>query len=113
MACGTPVIAARSGAMPELIKDGETGFLVDTKEGRIIDDTELKANICDAQPYSQWLKENMLELSDLPKPDQVPETDFESLLLRQKIPLKTFPTAKIIFIQLQTLSSTASAPIVG
>ena len=60
-------------------------FLVDTKEGRIIDDTELKANICDAQPYSQWLKENMLELSDLPKPDQVPETDFESLLLRQKI----------------------------
>ena len=32
MACGTPVIAARSGAMPELIKDGETGFLVDTKE---------------------------------------------------------------------------------
>ena len=32
MACGTPVIAARSGAIPELIKDGETGFLVDTKE---------------------------------------------------------------------------------
>ena len=59
-------------------------FLVDTKEGRIIDDTELKANICDAQPYSQWLRENMLELSDLPKPDQVPETDFESLLLRKK-----------------------------
>ena len=32
MACGTPVIAARSGAMPELIIDGKTGFLVDTKE---------------------------------------------------------------------------------
>jgi len=32
MACGTPVIAAASGSMPELIKDGETGFLVDTKE---------------------------------------------------------------------------------
>ena len=32
MACGTPVIAATSGSMPELIKDGETGFLVDTKE---------------------------------------------------------------------------------
>lgn len=30
MACGTPVIAARRGAMPELIDHGVTGFLVDT-----------------------------------------------------------------------------------
>ena len=29
MACGTPVIAARRGSMPELIDDGVTGFLVD------------------------------------------------------------------------------------
>jgi glycosyltransferase involved in cell wall biosynthesis len=29
MACGTPVIATRRGAMPELIDDGVTGFLVD------------------------------------------------------------------------------------
>ena len=32
MASGVPVIAAKTGSMPELIKDGETGFLVDTKE---------------------------------------------------------------------------------
>lgn len=32
MAAGTPVIATRRGAMPELIKDGETGFLVDSVE---------------------------------------------------------------------------------
>jgi glycosyltransferase involved in cell wall biosynthesis len=30
MACGTPVIAARRGSMPELVEDGVTGFLVDT-----------------------------------------------------------------------------------
>ncbi len=30
MACGTPVIAFNRGSMPELIKTGETGFLVDT-----------------------------------------------------------------------------------
>lgn len=32
MACGTPVIAVRRGAMPELIEDGKTGFLVDSPE---------------------------------------------------------------------------------
>jgi len=30
MACGTPVIAYKEGAMSELIKDGQTGFLVDS-----------------------------------------------------------------------------------
>jgi len=29
LACGTPVIASCRGAIPELIKDGKTGFLVD------------------------------------------------------------------------------------
>jgi glycosyltransferase involved in cell wall biosynthesis len=32
MACGTPVIALRKGAAPEVIVDGVTGFLVDTEE---------------------------------------------------------------------------------
>ncbi len=32
MACGTPVIAIRRGSMPEIVKDGETGFLVNEKE---------------------------------------------------------------------------------
>lgn len=32
MACGTPVIATRRGAMPELIVDGVNGFLVDTPD---------------------------------------------------------------------------------
>lgn len=30
MACGTPVIAYNRGSMPELIKNGETGFVVDS-----------------------------------------------------------------------------------
>ena len=32
MACGTPVIAWRSGSVPEVVADGETGFVVDSVE---------------------------------------------------------------------------------
>ncbi|MDQ3126250.1 MAG: glycosyltransferase family 4 protein [Pseudomonadota bacterium] len=35
MACGTPVVAFRCGSTPEIIEDGETGFLVDTLEQAI------------------------------------------------------------------------------
>lgn len=36
MACGTPVIAYRRGAMPELIDDGVTGFLVDDVAAAVV-----------------------------------------------------------------------------
>ena len=32
MACGTPVIAYRSGSVPEVIDDGLTGFIVESEE---------------------------------------------------------------------------------
>lgn len=32
MACGTPVVALRRGAFPEVVADGETGFIVDSTE---------------------------------------------------------------------------------
>jgi glycosyltransferase involved in cell wall biosynthesis len=35
MACGTPVIAYRSGSVPEVIEDGITGFIVDGEEDAI------------------------------------------------------------------------------
>lgn len=35
MACGTPVIAAGTGSMPELIEHGKTGFLVNSNEEAI------------------------------------------------------------------------------
>ncbi len=60
-------------------------FLVDTEEGRIIDDKELKAEICRKKPYAKWLKKNVLDLSDLPKTEQIRKTDSDTLLLRQKI----------------------------
>jgi glycosyltransferase involved in cell wall biosynthesis len=35
MACGTPVIAYRSGSVPEVLEDGVTGFIVDDEEQAI------------------------------------------------------------------------------
>jgi glycosyltransferase involved in cell wall biosynthesis len=35
MACGTPVIAFDRGSMPEIIHDGETGFIVEDIEGAV------------------------------------------------------------------------------
>jgi glycosyltransferase involved in cell wall biosynthesis len=35
MACGCPVIAVRRGSVPELVVDGETGFIVDDVDGAV------------------------------------------------------------------------------
>ena len=35
MACGTPVIAYRSGSVPEVVEDGVTGFIVEGEEQAI------------------------------------------------------------------------------
>jgi glycosyltransferase involved in cell wall biosynthesis len=35
MACGTPVIAHRRGSMPELVRHGKNGFLVDSIDGAV------------------------------------------------------------------------------
>ncbi len=44
LACGTPVIALDSGALPEIIKSGETGFVV-KKGGEALDEELIISNI--------------------------------------------------------------------
>ena len=41
---------------------------VDTEEGRIISDDEIKHEIASARPYRKWLNEFMVDLEDLPDP---------------------------------------------
>ena len=41
-------------------------FLVDTAEGRIVDDAEIKATLAAEHPYRQWLDEGLIHLDDLP-----------------------------------------------
>jgi glycosyltransferase involved in cell wall biosynthesis len=35
LACGTPVLALRAGSVPEVIRDGETGFICDTEDALV------------------------------------------------------------------------------
>ncbi len=41
-------------------------FLVDTREGRILDDEEIKHRVATQRPYRAWLDENRIELAALP-----------------------------------------------
>src|SRR5258708_6757331 len=58
-------------------------FLVDTAEGRIIEDEEIKKKIVAAQPYREWIKEHLVHLSDLPEAPTVEVPDHVTLLQRQ------------------------------
>lgn len=42
-------------------------FLIDTAEGRIFNDEEIKERVCRKGPYGQWLKDGLLRLQDLPQ----------------------------------------------
>lgn len=50
-------------------------FFIDTEQGRIVDDKQIKEDISKKSEFCSWLKDNMLELDDLPsvkgkKPDK-------------------------------------------
>ncbi|MBK9166998.1 MAG: glutamate synthase large subunit [Bryobacterales bacterium] len=59
-------------------------FLVDTVEGRIVSDKEIKERLYKRRPYAEWLKQNQILIKNLPAPPRVIETEFESLLARQR-----------------------------
>lgn len=59
-------------------------FLVDTKQGRIIDDEELKKEFACEHPYADWLNEHLMPVEKLPNPKQIHGSDSETLLQRQQ-----------------------------
>ena len=71
-------------------------FLVDTEQGRIIEDEEIKRTISTAQPYRQWLNEHLVHLSDLPDAPTIEPPDHETLLQRQIAFGYTFEDERII-----------------
>ncbi|MDP9352962.1 MAG: glutamate synthase large subunit, partial [Chloroflexota bacterium] len=60
-------------------------LLIDTEQGRIVDDSEIKTQIATGQPYGRWLDEHRVSIDQLPTAPSVPEPDHETLLRRQQI----------------------------
>jgi glutamate synthase (NADPH/NADH) large chain len=60
-------------------------FLVDTVEGRIVDDDELKERIAEQHPYREWLDHYAVRLDALPKPARVHAPDHGTVLCRQEV----------------------------
>ncbi len=47
-------------------------FFVDTIEGRIVQDEEIKEGMAARQPYRKWIDENLIDLESLPEPPSYP-----------------------------------------
>lgn len=60
-------------------------LLVDTRQGRIIPDNELKLKYASKEPYGEWLDSNLLKLKDIKIPNEkVPSYNKEELTRLQK-----------------------------
>jgi glutamate synthase (NADPH/NADH) large chain len=58
-------------------------LLVDTAEGRIVDDEEIKTRLAAEQPYGEWLAQGLVHLDDLPSRNHVVH-GHQSVLRRQE-----------------------------
>ena len=59
-------------------------FLVDTAQGRIVSDEEIKRDLAAAHPYADWLKGNLVDIEDLPAAPYLPPPSHETVLRRQQ-----------------------------
>jgi glutamate synthase (NADPH/NADH) large chain len=82
-------------------------FLVDTGEGRIVEDDEIKSQLAAEHPYGEWLDVGLTYLSDLPDPQHLPENR-EPVRLRQQ----TFGyTEEELEVLLAPMARTGAEPI--
>ena len=71
-------------------------FLVDTEQGRIIPDEEIKRDLANAHPYGQWLTDNHILLEDLPEAPHGQDPDHSSILERQQAFGYTFEDQRVV-----------------
>ncbi|TAN49354.1 MAG: glutamate synthase large subunit [Methylococcaceae bacterium] len=83
-------------------------LLIDTEQGRIIDDAEIKAQLAERAPYQDWLDKTQINLKDLPSAVAPMAPDAQTLLDRQQAFGYTQEDIKII---LKPMAATGQEPI--
>jgi glutamate synthase (ferredoxin) len=71
-------------------------FLVDTEQGRIVADEELKNRFASEHPYQQWLDEHHVLLENLPDPGFRSEPGHQTVMQRQQAFGYTFEDLRFI-----------------
>src|SRR2546421_1207033 len=71
-------------------------FLVDTEQGRIVADEELKTTFARAYPYQEWLDKTHVLLKDLPEPSHGTNPGHHKVLRRQQAFGYTFEDLRFI-----------------
>ncbi|WP_128894794.1 glutamate synthase large subunit [Longirhabdus pacifica] len=69
--------------MKERLRPGKM-LLVDTEQGRMISDEELKSEIASAHPYGEWLQQHQIAIEALPCKTSVPSIEETQLVSLQK-----------------------------
>jgi len=59
-------------------------FLIDTAQGRIIDDEEVKMQLASEHPYAEWLEQGLTHLADLPDREHIVHSH-DSVMRRQQM----------------------------
>jgi glutamate synthase (NADPH) large chain len=70
-------------------------FLIDTRQGRIVADEEIKAELAGQHPYGEWLAAGMVDLADVPGREHV-VFSHDSVLRRQQMFGYTHEELKIL-----------------
>lgn len=86
---GRLILASEVGVLPldeshvlkkERLHPGKM-LLVDTKQGKVVSDEEIKERYANSEPYGEWLDSNLVELKDLKIPNEkVPAYTTEELI---------------------------------
>ena len=73
-------------------------FMIDTEEGRIVSDEELKAEYANAHPYQDWLDQHMVRLADLPDAEAHPPLKGDELRTKQQAFGYTFEQKRMLLV---------------
>ncbi|NNU28795.1 glutamate synthase large subunit [Isoptericola sediminis] len=82
-------------------------FLVDTAQGRIVEDDEIKSQLASQRPYGEWIEQNSISLDSLPEREHVAHSP-ASVQRRQRAFGYTSEELKVI---LTPMANTSAEPL--